>query len=532
MEPAWRQALGGAVIGLPAVQAESVVVVLDGGGLKCYSREGRLLWEYYARGRLCPFVTRSREGTSYICGTDGTLIALNRSGRELWRRTLDAPLAAPVISGWDGRIFVTTALDLSCYTASGYRLWSRSLDHPPALPPVPDSAGGLALVLEGGELLIAGPFGKIRSHPLAEVPALITAADQGILVFRKNGAGELIGEEGRPPESLSPLPGVPLAAVSRGNRTALTLADGRVLLLSHTGGRVLWTGESHIDAPEETGMLYDERGIYVLSRSGASGFAEDGRRLWLLRLRGAAVPPSFSDDGILYSGGGDWILYAYRLEERNRPQRRTLYGPAPAGGYGMGNPPPYPWPDEALRFNETVLRAQLAAIAAAVSGGQVGEREGAFTACLMEIAAEGGGRLPLRERVEAARLLGYMGSRETIPYLAELFKQDPEPVIKAAAAEAIGRAGIDPGGLALRVFAGIIFRPDQDERVLVSVARACGALCRFSGPPLSGTGVRILSSLAAGDRPPVVRREARRELLSLRGEDTNSDGHNIRHYLE
>ena len=462
MEPAWRQALGGAVIGLPAAQAESVAVVCDGGSLKCYSRNGKPLWEYYARGRLSPFVTRSREGTSYICGTNGTLIALNRSGRELWRKTMDAPLAAPILSGWDGRIFVTTPLNLSCYTAAGYRLWSRPLDHPPALPPIPDSAGGLALVLEDGELLIAGPFGRTRSHRLPEVPAVMAAADQGILVFHRNGAGELIREEGRPPESLPPLPGVPLAAVSRGNRTALTLVNGRVLLLSHTEGRVLWTGESHITSPEETGMLYDERGIYVMSRSGAAGFAEDGRRLWLFRLRGAASLPAFSDDGILYSGGTDWILYAYRLEERTRPQRRTLYGPVPAGSYGMGNPPPYPWLDEDLLFNETVLGAQLAAVATAITGGQVGEREGPFTACLMEIAAAGGGRLQLQKRVEAARLLGYMGSRETIPYLAELFNRDPEPVIKAAAAETIGRIGVDPDGLALQVFAGIIFRPEQD----------------------------------------------------------------------
>ena len=98
-DPLWRQALGGAVIGIPVTQAESVVVVCDGGNLKAYSRQGRLLWDYFARGRLSPFITRSREGTSYICRTNGTLIAVNRSGRELWQIP-GSPLTAPVLVGW------------------------------------------------------------------------------------------------------------------------------------------------------------------------------------------------------------------------------------------------------------------------------------------------------------------------------------------------------------------------------------------------------------------------------------------------
>jgi outer membrane protein assembly factor BamB len=507
------------VIGLPAVQAESVVVVCDGGNLKCYSREGKFLWDYYARGRLVPYVTRSREGTSYICRTSGVLIAVNRAGRELWSFALESPLAAPVLPGWDGRIFVTTREGLSCYTASGYRLWSRAPSGPIAVNPVPDGRGGLVTVLEDGELLSVDAFGGARSRRLSAVPSVITAAEGGVLVCYKNGTAELVRLPGGDPRPLPSLPGIPLAAVSRGDRTALTLAGGQVLLLSVSEGRVLWTGESHIAAPEETEMLYDERGIYAVSRSGASGFTGDGRRLWLLRLRGAAALPAFSDEGILYSGGADWILYAYKLEDRERAQGRSLYGPTPPGTYGLGNPPPSPWADYYFRFEETELRTRLGAIAGAIAEGRIGEQEGAFTAYLMEIAGtpDTPGTGPwVRERVEAARLLGYIGSRETIPFLAELFYRDPEPAVKAAAAETIGRIGVDPEGRALRVFAGALFSPGQDERLLISVARAAGALCRFSGPPLSDTGVRVLTALTAEDLPPAVRREARRELLSLR----------------
>ncbi|MDR2028908.1 MAG: PQQ-binding-like beta-propeller repeat protein [Treponema sp.] len=541
--PLWRQALGGAVTGIPATQAESVVVVCDGGNLKAYSRQGRFLWDYFARGRLGPFITRSREGTSYVCRTNGTLIAVNRSGRELWRVSA-SPLTAPVLAGWDGRIFVPMDKKLSCYTAAGYLLWSRTFSHPMTLGPVPDTRGGLLTVLENGELLRIDAFGKVRSQQLPSVPAAALpleapdAADvpPSVLILYKNGGMELSGE-GQGTRPLPALGGSPLAAVSRGDAAAVTLTNGQVLLVSGAGGEVLRIGQSHIEAgeaPGETAMLYDERGIYVLSASGAAGFTGDGRRLWLLRLRGSAAVPAFSDEGILYSGGSDWILYAYRLEERVRAQRRSIYGPAPEGSYGTGNPPPSPWADYYFRFDEGEIKTQLETIEGAIREGRVGEDEKSFVAYLMEIAGSPGNTpaaaaslhppVQAGQRVEALRLLAYLGSRETIPFLAALFYRDREPLVRAAAAAAIGRIGVDPEGTALRAFTAAVSSPSplRDEQVLVSVAAAAGALCRFSGPPLSDAGVKLLVVLAGKDRPQLVQRAARRELDSLRGEREES----------
>jgi outer membrane protein assembly factor BamB len=500
-----------------------VVVVCDGGTLKCYSRTGRQLWTYFARGRLAPYVTRSREGTSYICKTNGALLAINRAGRELWQINLGSPISAPVISGWDGRIFVTTRERLFCFTAAGFRLWSLTPESPFALEPVLNLRGGITAVLENGELLDIDPFGGYRSQKLSPAPAFITPMEDGsVLSFYKTGAPELIRPDGAAGPKLPALPGFPLAAASRGDRAAMVFPNGQVQLLSCTEGRILWTGESHIAAAEETEMIYDERGIYVLSRSGAAGFAGDGRRLWLFRLRGSAALPAFSDEGLLYSGGSDWILYAYKVEERIREQAGSLYGPAPLGSYGMGNPFPSPWADYYYRFDETQLRLQLSRIAGDITEGRTGTRERAYAAYLMETArglSEGAlpasAPPPLREQIEALRLLGFLGSRETIPFLTDLFYRAREPLIKAAAAEARGRIGVDPDGLAIRVFTWAALPPGEDEQVLAAAARAAGALCRFSGPPLSDAGVRLLSSLAADSRPPLVRREARREIDSL-----------------
>jgi outer membrane protein assembly factor BamB len=530
-EPLWRRALGGEVIGLPVVQAESVAVVCDGGNLRAYTREGKPLWNFFARGKLTPFVSRSREGTSYIGRINGTLIAVNRSGRELWQRELPSPLAAPAVAGWDGRIFVPTRESILCYTGAGYLLWRRDLESPLALEPVPDKLGGLVTVLESGRLLQISPFGEIFFRELRELPVLAiplkaeTAPnEQSILVFYGNGETELHDFTGYRP--LFRLPGSPLAGASRGGKAAVTLTNGRVCLLSEDGV-ITELGESHTGGGERAAMLYDERGIYVLSPSGAAGFTEDGRRLWQMRLREAAAIPAFSDEGLLYAGGKDWILYTYQVENRSLPRTGSLYGPAPEGTYGTGTPPPSSWADYYFRFEPGELDARLALIREAIRQGRVGEEELEFTACLMETAGSGLSlprtqpafpQAQIRHRIEAVRLLAYLGSRETIPFLAELFSRETEPPVKAAVAETVGRIGIDPDGLALRAFAAFISpaAPGRNEQVLEALGAAIGSLCRFSGPPLSDTGVRLLTILAGREQAPAVQNRARREIESLR----------------
>ncbi|MDR2662198.1 MAG: PQQ-binding-like beta-propeller repeat protein [Treponema sp.] len=554
MAPVWSRELGGSITGIPAVQVESVVAVLDAGDLRAFSSGGKALWTYAAGGRLSPFVSRSPEGACYISRINGIFIAVNRSGRELWRVNLGAPLSGPAVIGWDGRIFVPMGNRIFCYTGAGRLLWRKNLERPAALNPRLDKDGALILALENGVLLRIDPFGNTLSMNLSAVPQSIlsigTAGDGAcrFLVIHRNGNLEMVdlGIEGsaisgwRPPLpgldgriSLPSHPTPPLATVGRGKEAAALLRDGRVVMLYSETGKILWTGESHMKgqtgrnddpAAAEAAMIFDERGIYALTRSGASGFTTDGRRLWNIRLDNATSLPVFGDDGNLYSGAKDWTLYAYRLEERSKTRKQSLYGPAPEGLYGTGNPPPSPWAAFPYRFETAEMEIRLGNVRNAVSAGTLGDRELAYTADLMELA--GAASIPVVSpthplvppdyRIRALGFLGLFGSRETIPFLVRVFNNDPEPLVKAAAAEAIGRVGIDPDGIALSAFANSLFAPQiKDGQTLKAVAAATGSLCRFSGPPLSETGVRILTVLSAPERPQAVQAQARQELRSL-----------------
>ena len=528
--PIWRHAPGGKLLGIPTIQAGTVVAVLDGGHLKAYTLEGKPLWDYFAKTpHLIPYVSRNREGTSYICRTDGTLIAVNRAGRELWQLK-SGPITAPVVSGWDGRIFVTTEKKIYCYTASGYLLWNRELPRKTAAGPLLTGKGSIVTALEGGELLELDPFGKAISRTIGETPTAIISINGGILVLLKSGELKIFRTDSNTPgRSIGKIRGSPLGGISRGNYAALLLANGSVIEVSLTNGKQQWSGDSHIKRNEiksadDFSMLWDERGIYVFSRLGATGFNSAGRRLWVLKLSGASSIPVLGDQGTLFSGGQDWILYAYKVENRTTVTKQSLYGPAPEGNYGLANPPPSPWAKNYDKFHETQMNIEIENLSSQIKEGKIGENELIFAAYLREISGSSLNpqtsqvRPPVhvRHRAEAARLLGFFGSRETIPFLAELYIKDPDPVVRAAAAEAIGRIGVDPDGIALKAFAQTVTAANREEQVLIATASAIGSLCRFSGPPLSESGLRLLGIIEQDFMPAKARNQAKQEIASLR----------------
>ena len=530
-EPYWRQALGGSIIALPHVQAQSAVVALDSGNIRAFSTAGTQMWNFSARGRISPFVTRSREGTSYFSRTNGTLIALNRSGREIWRRNLGSPLCAGVVTGWDSRLFAPVEKEIFCYTASGNPLWTKTFESPIALAPKLDHNGGIIFTLENNEVIRIDAFGNLSNWmSLGKIAVLVSADQHQILALYADGTIGTLSSSGewfisaQADEHSAPqvkLPAAPAAAAGRGKNIAALTNDGSIFLVSLEEKKILWSGDSHIREYIKNGgkpdsgaeVIYDDRGIYVISRNGATGFSHEGKRLWFTFLHNAAAIPAFGDDGVLYSGGKDWILYAYKIEDRALRTRGGIYGTVPGGFYETGKPMPSLILDYPIFHSE--IKPALDQISSAVNAGRVGSNEPVWTSFLKAVAA---GQFPLVQRTAALRLLGQLGSQETISFLTNIFNNESESVIKAAAAMAIGAIGVDPQGTAIRAFIDYttLTTTVKDNQVLVAIAAATGALCRFSGPPLSETGVKILTILSSGSQQQIVSRQAKKELASLR----------------
>ena len=534
----WRQALGGVVLGQPVIRGQSLVALTDGGILRAYSLAGRPLWSFSARGRLSPFLTRSPGGISYIARTGGTLISVNNAGRELWRASLGGELSGPPVLGWDGRVFAPTARRLYCYTASGTLLWRRDFDHSISAGPLLDRSGGVLLALENGDVLRIGPFGDVTGWRLPSAPSFLVCVgtpaspnpspgSSAILALHHTGDVRLI-DLSRPndaPISLPSLPARPLAALAAGSGAAVVLSNGQALMLA-ADGETLWAADSHIrvhqqrgmGTPSEAALVYDGRGLHVLSPCGVTGFGADGRRLWFTSIKNASGLPVLDDTGLLFSGGANWILYAWRLDDRVLAQGGNPGGPARGALYGTGDPPPSSFSASPMRFNESMVRRELDTIQRGISSGNVGGNELEWIAFLKETAGGTHPRMTVAHRVRALQLLSRIASGESVPWLVQFFRRERYPVLRAATARAIGAIGVDPGGRAIEEFAALASPGNsfRDEQVLLSITQAIGALCRFSGAAVYDAGVPVLVMLNAANQPQSVRRQARRELESLR----------------
>ena len=543
----WKQELGDLVLGRPYLQAESAVLACAGGSIKSYFMLGTPLWDFDAQEAATPYVARSYEGASYVCSSAGIFKVVNRVGRELWRLNFGKPINYSPVVGWDGRVFIPLDSQVFCRTAAGHPLWSKDLGSPMAMAPILDHAGSFVTVLQNRDLVRLSQFSAEERTRLDQMPSLIislkTDNHDSYVVVYQNGSAEKITYNGkaargsRLSRGVFPSMGaVPASAASKGDQFAITFRDGKVQMRD-VAGKVLWTGNSHETAEEKGSanidnsrsyMVFDERGIYTISTRGATGFAPDGRRRFIHKMAEASSLPGFSDEGILYACGKDKVLYTYKLDEKPRTVKRSkYYGPEPEGSYGMGNPPPSPWSTDTRRFHDDQQDIMYKEIEKAINSGQIAEGEPQYVAYLMEMIgfflndphySRVRPQVKPVQRIDLIRLLGRIGSRETIPFLWNIFDKDDEPAIKAACAEAIGKIGVDPDGGSFYSYNYLLAanNPNRDPQLLLSATSSVAAICRFSGPPLSGEGIMLLRFFSNLPwPPPSVKAQIKNEVEAL-----------------
>jgi outer membrane protein assembly factor BamB len=520
----WETPIGDTIRGIPHLQASSAVVVGENGSVRSFFMSGTHLWNFDARGTAAPHIARSYEAATYVCNTEGVFMAINRVGRELWRLSLGKAISYPPVVGWDGRVFISLDSVMTCRTASGNSLWTIDLGSNIAFSPVLDKTGSVATVLQNMDFVKVGQFSHVERIRLSRLPVMIVSIldnnQQNYILFYQNGDMEKIAFNDSANEgsklsrsNLRQLPATPVASGSYQNRFVVTLRDGRTLCFD-AGGNVLWTRNSH-EAVEERGtgnlaqnqanIMWDERGIYVITIRGVSAFNAEGRRRFVFRLSTeSSGVPAISDEGILYACGRDNVLRVYKLDARPRtvPQNR-YYGAEPEGNYGMGNPPPSVWSTDNSRYSDINQDRMYADIREIIESGQIAKNEPAFVAYMMEMIGFFIGHpqtshvRPLvkpEQRIRLINLLAQVGSRETIAFLWNIFDRDPEPAVRRACADAIGKIGVDPNGRTFTSFNFLLSpnNPNTDPQLVLAATSSIAMISRFSGPPLAAEGIRIL----------------------------------------
>jgi outer membrane protein assembly factor BamB len=236
----------------------------------------------------------------------------------------------------------------------------------------------------------------------------------------------------------------------------------------------------------------------------------------VVSLKNMSAPAVVDEAGIIFAGGDDWILYAYQAEAYIHASEFSNTAPvivsSAKGTYGVNKyitlmaDPNNAYFDSFI-YNDRDLSAMLNDIESVIRRGGISGDEKMYISFLMKasagasaIAGTGAFRAYTKseQRIKAVRLLGAFGSRETIPFLIELFRREKDTWVKCAICDALGAIGTDPELLVMRTFAEELSKKNiYSEEILVeSIVRSVSGICLFSGPVVSASGVPLLNSIA------------------------------------
>ena len=534
----FRFPVGGVVTTGPVVGGTMVWFISDSRTLYVLDSAGRAIGRRSITYRRVAFIACDPFGRAVIPEEPSMLTMINRAGQTVWTLDLGVPAAGssasgpsairPPAFGPDGRLYVLVGRFLSAYAPNGRRLWRAELPQEAVGSVSAGPGGGPVLMLADGSIRLWSQDGEPVWSYSTEFPpsgALSAAAQERLLVaddqavafalpdgrmFRLDAQGQLLWSSKAPS-----LPAV--IALGPENTCLVAGRDGSLSKLGPAG--LVWrtTPKPGFVAPGAALAVFDSR--YVLTwKGGAVSYGTDGGFYRELSIRNPATAPTLAPGGTVFSGGVDWIMYAYRFE-------RGLPGPKASSVPGLDR--------QAIRqaareealwtpggMSDDVLLNGLADIENSLKSGTIG---GSAESAILYAAAVALGdfeapfgsgavnpgpvpRGPL-PRAMACQALGAFGSPRALPVLVQVFQRDPEPVVRAAAASAVAAIGLDPGGLAQEAFARAASE-GLDLRTAGAVIDAIEGLYRSNGALDNLAGALALARLAGGNYPRDLRARA------------------------
>lgn len=518
----FRWAAGGVLIARPVAGDGIVYFLSRDRAAYALDENGRVLFR--ADLNLSPSSVFTPGQAGFLFISDGKrIIRLNRSGGlslALSQADDGAKALFSPVEGMDGRVFVAGD-SLACFSATGKKKWQVDLPTPAALDPLLLSDGSVAVGLEDGSIVGFDPFGvELFRFRSGGRPRRVIPSSGGFAVLRADGELVSLGPDGSARILASGIKEI-VACPEPGECAWYALStESELLALSASGAR-LWTAKA---GPSYTRLKAFPGRVYCLGRDLVLACTRSGTVLRVLTLRNASVEPEVSASGIVYSSGADWIVYAYRFDA----ERSEFYGPAadsrPKAAYGLGE---Y---DRKAFFGLSDASLQenlLDDVEKSIKSGNMGDGERYCLALCSALARSkldaDSGRAAAKEgiyprnRARACSLLGLLGSTESRDLLIQIIRRDPEPTVKAAAAEALGLIAWDGDGQSMTALRYACERAPYDgwEAFLMAAAGAIERISLYEGVPVSNEGIEALMALADGPYAVRVKKCAQEALYAI-----------------
>ncbi len=515
----------------PVVSGELAWFISDSKTLFIMDVSGKAIGRRALDIRSAAFIACDPYGRAALPDGQRGLMLVNKAGQLVWRYELPAPPVASPAYGPDGRLYVAAGEELLCLAPNGALIWRRALGARPLAGPVAGPGGGPAVSLAGDRVFAFGQDGEVLIDRTLGVDASFLAgrfgelgcalSDGGFVVLRPDGSGAPTAEAPRQAASRSAGP----RALSAGpDGYAVLDADGGLRSFG-PDGRELWAVRAAARPPLAL-RSYAGR-VLLLSSDAVRSYGAEGELFRELSLRNAAGLPALTSSGAVLSGGRDWIVYAYRFE-------RPLVGLEPERARILDRGALKAAAADALRWyasepDDDAVMNMLVDIEKSLESGTIGEGlvSGSMTAAAVATGALSApfgsgavqpGPVPAAglSRLKAIELLGRFGFPAATELLAELFRTERDSAIKAAAASAVARIGLDPGGLAMEAFAAEANTGRLDARGAEAVVAAIEALYRASGGLDKPAGALALLRIAGNaSYPEALRRRAERVLRTI-----------------
>ncbi|HRW24095.1 MAG TPA: PQQ-binding-like beta-propeller repeat protein [Spirochaetia bacterium] len=531
-EVLFRFPVGGVVTSGPVVAAGRVWLLSDSRTLYTLTVDGVAIGKRALPERRAAFIVGDAYGRAAVSDGATGLSLINKAGQEAWRVELGSAPGSPPAFAPDGRLYVCAGGELSAFAPNGRRLWRTRLGAAPSSAIVVGPGGGPAIGLSDGRVALFHPDSGVAAElALGSAPvALAATADRLALGLEDGRVVVLSADEGS--GAPTPAPGAPdyAAAPRLGSRpVALAAASDAVYALGADGallavdgvGAELWRLSGVAPGGPAALAAFDGRAI-VLTRAAVTSYGPDGSVYRSLTLRNAVSMPAIAPNGAVFSGGADWILYAYRFERPLEAAPGPAIAPLDLEAIdAMAREEAFwtvaPWSDD-----EAMER--LYDIEKSLESGTIGMESRRTALYLTAVALGrmdapfGSGRAPNGPaprgplpRVYACGLLGRMGLPWAVPALVEAFMNDPEPSVRAAAAYAVATIGLDPEGRALGAFAEAA-GGRLDGATAGAIVDAIDGLYRASGALDDRSGMLALLRIAGGDYARDIRSKAEKAL--------------------
>jgi hypothetical protein len=520
---AFRFTMAGGAIAGPTAVAGRVWVISENKTLYILNDTGKAVgkrpWKEGAPSWMAP----DAFGRVLLPAQDGSLLLVNRAGVEVYRVRPGASVTEPAVFGADGRFFVAAGARLMAYSAAGRRLWSVDLGAPAARGPsvryAPSDGARIAVALRDGSVREYDEYGSLKAKVEAGNPvAILSPLGDDLLVIRSGGFASIRDGEGHE-LAKTRLSSTPLAASGDENAAWMLFPQGLLVRMEADGklGSTINTGVPDARAVE----VFRER-VLVLGNRGVASVSKTGEVFRDLALRNAPRLPAATASGLVVSAGEDWILYAYHFERNlGDPPLPPLGAVDFAAARARADEEAFWNPDFA---SDDGIMGELGRIEKSAESDSIGAGEadalGFCSAIAMGYgvreASPYGGAAPAGPRPSSALpratacdILGTLGSPRAVSALTEVYLHDPDPVVRASAAQAIGAIGLDPSGEALRAFQWAADREFfLDDRGAMATLDAVAGIYRALGELSDTAGIHAAMKLAGKPYSSAVRNRA------------------------